>query len=79
MSECIEVEYSSEYNRGYADGIESFRPKFKQFMARVNEKSCDGCVHWYPEYKGHEPSCHQGFYGSTCSRNFDDKYEPKDK
>jgi hypothetical protein len=35
--ECIEIEHSDDYRRGYEDGVESFRPKFEAFKQSLQE------------------------------------------
>ncbi|HZF69377.1 hypothetical protein [Sulfuricurvum sp.] len=53
--ECIEIEYSDDYRKGYEEGVESFRPKFEAFKESLQDyydgqlktflqgRSCAGC------------------------------------
>lgn len=53
--ECIEIDHSDEYRRGYEDGVESFRAKFEAFKKSLQEHydeklkecrkniTCEGC------------------------------------
>lgn len=40
-SECIEIEYSDDYRRGYDDGVESFRPKFDEIKDQFMTHNAD--------------------------------------
>jgi hypothetical protein len=68
MKECIELEHSDEYQRGYADGIESFRAIFNEFNAT---KTCEGCINEFVQ----RDSCGDC---EICIRSMKyDNYEPK--
>lgn len=43
--ECIEIEHSDDYLKGFDDGIESFRPKFEDIINQINTpKTCNTCI-----------------------------------
>lgn len=77
MSECIELEHSDEYQRGYADGIESFRATFESI---TEPKTCDGCGYAvYDEETDEYSYYHNSEICRTCIRSgWNDNYKPKD-
>ncbi len=65
MKECIELEHSDEYQRGYADGIESFRATFESI---TQPKTCE-------TYRRYRPwKCTDGSFLDIGDCDYDIRY-----
>jgi len=61
------TEYSDEYQKVFADGIESFRPDFKH----ITTITCDGCINVPVDGENYPYIC------ITCRRFYPDNFEFK--
>lgn len=63
--------HSDEYQRGFSDGIDSFRPKFERITQAITATSCDGCQYCPVDGGNYSEVC------ATCSRFYPDHFDFK--